>query len=220
MSKSLSVSPQIRGIRWAAALLLAFGVPVVFGLSAVFCFELFPGCSAVVLSCGYLLLGRIASNRATRAAVGLLCAWSVLSAVLALCGFRLPQSVTAAGAIVSAYAYSVILRNNSIKAFGRVSCCFLGVAELFAAVGYLNWVDPHLHGDGLVAGWMIFWSLWGLLNIIATFGFVRCGAFDGRRDDAPACCGAYDPRNWYAVGMLLAAGLFSLVVWAFHRYGS
>lgn len=193
---------------------------------------------------GFALLIPGAANRATKTALVLL---SVGNACLVLCaaGGALFLSsledaeityehiglvhtcggyVSLAYAVVSLFAFSVILRSNEI---GRSVSSWIGLLLVEAMLMPANmlvffstsflYMQPDEYAFGSVPG-LVFRVVWQLLLIVAYVRFACCSAFSG--DGAAAPKGSCSPLNKYMAGIVVASGITLAVLWVVFRFAA
>lgn len=190
---------------------------------------------------GFALLIPGAANRATKTATVLLSAGSAcLLLCMAACAlmlltseeitdFQLGQMYNYVGyadlayAVVSLFAFSVILRGNAVEAGAAswiglllVSAMILPVVYLFNFIA-VRFMGPGEHPFGSLPG-TVFWVVWDVLLIGAYIRFARCTAFSGAGADAPQ--GVYSPLNKYMAGIVVASGVTLAVLWAVYRFAA
>ena len=190
---------------------------------------------------GFALLIPGAANRATKTATVLL---SVGEACVVLCatGCALALSVSEDGmsleriglmytytgyvalayAVVALFAFSVILRSNSIEA-GTASWIGLLLVDtmLMPAIILSNYVSGFMelgeHAFDSLPG-LVFRVVWQLLLIVAYVRFVRCPAFSGEGEAAPE--GPCSPLNKYMAGIVVASGVTLAALWGVYRFAA
>ncbi|SEA82997.1 hypothetical protein SAMN05444145_10738 [Alistipes timonensis JC136] len=199
-----------------------------------------PAIELLLPMAGFALLIPGAANRATKTATVLLsvgygctvlcfagCALSLSAASGEVMYMQIEQMnaycrwVSLACAVVSFFAFSVILRGNAIE---PDTASWIGLLLLEAMIGavrslfnVVGTVEPEEHPFVSFPG-KVFLVVCIVLLIVAYVRLARCTAFSGAGTDAPQ--GVYSPLNKYMAGIVVASGVTLAALWAVYRFAA
>ena len=187
----------------------------------------------------FIMLAYAASNRPTRnmmyVLIGKQFVWILLVVMSNFIDrYILPASTWSywniLNPLISAYALSVVLRNNQMEANERGWVGLLFVGLFIDLEGPLNgFLQLHFYGDGVgpdyfvetFSKFRIIWQdVWSLMMIIVWFKFARSCAFSGKSKLVSLVSGTYTPLNKYMAAVVLIVGFVMGLLWAYYEYAA
>lgn len=186
--------------------------------------------SSLLWIIGFIILSTIRLNRPTKLMMYTLIGIKLLSAIdiiQVLYKTSLPIPIYYISIIGCLYAYSIIIRNNSISqnSIKWINIlCISTIVSLYQTL-YLLFVNPWLResfdreylGDTFITDFG-FSYIWLILMIVAYVKFCRCKAFDGNPDTNGSATVSYSPLNKYTASMFITTAVIIGTLIAYYKF--
>lgn len=186
--------------------------------------------SSLLWIIGFIILSTIRLNRPTKLMMYTLIGIKLLSAIdiiQVLYKTSLPIPIYYISIIGCLYAYSIIIRNNSISqnSIKWINIlCISTIVSLYQTL-YLLFVNPWLResfdreylGDTFITDFG-FSYIWLILMIVAYVKFCRCKAFDGNPDTNGSATVSYSPLNKYTASLFITTAVIIGTLIAYYKF--
>ncbi|GEM_PF-2669628 len=186
--------------------------------------------SSLLWIIGFIILSTIRLNRPTKLMMYTLIGIKLLSAIdiiQVLYKTSLPIPIYYISIIGCLYAYSIIIRNNSISqnSIKWINIlCISTIVSLYQTL-YLLFVNPWLResfdreylGDTFITDFG-FSYIWLILMIVAYVKFCRCKAFDGNPNTNGYATVSYSPLNKYTASMFITTAVIIGTLIAYYKF--
>lgn len=186
--------------------------------------------SSVLLSAiGLIILSTIPLNRPTKLMMYTLIGIKLLSAIdiiQDLYKTSLPIPIYYISIIGCLYAYSIIIRNNSISQNSIKWINILCIAIIFKLCRTLyftfvrTWLMESFSREYFDGGFIYFGFsyIWLILGIVAYVKFCRCKAFDGNPDTNGSATVSYSPLNKYTASLFITTAVIIGTLIAYYKF--
>lgn len=243
----LKKSVKIKQIAAAIFLIIGLIIPLITILTTFFDFDFlhehfFLFCnlmdiSSVLLSAiGFIILSTIPLNRPTKLMMYTLIGIKLLLSLFGLIGLiqflyktSLPIPVYYIGLILNIgilYAYSIIIRNNSISKNNIKWINILCIATIINLYMRLynsfvpNWLMEFFDSEYWykTLNCFEFRYVWLILMIVAYVKFCRCKAFDGNPDTNGSATVSYSPLNKYTASLFITTAVIIGTLIVYYKF--
>ncbi len=171
---------------------------------------------------GLIILSTIPLNRPTKLMIYTLIGIELLLSLFS--GIYIIHIVLNIGSL---YAYSIIIKNNSISqnSIKWINIlCISTIVSLYQTL-YLLFVNPWLResfdreylGDTFITDFG-FSYIWLILMIVAYVKFCRCKAFDGNPDTNGSATVSYSPLNKYTASLFITTAVIIGTLIAYYKF--
>lgn len=189
--------------------------------------------SYLLYTIGFIILSTIPLNRPTKlmmyTLIGIELLLSLLSAIdiiQVLYKTSLPIPIYYISIIGCLYAYSIIIRNNSISQNSIKWINILCIAIIFKLCRTLyfafvrTWLMESFSREYFDGGFIYFGFsyIWLILMIVAYVKFCRCKAFDGNPDTNGSATVSYSPLNKYTASMFITTAVIIGTLIAYYKF--
>lgn len=193
--------------------------------------------SSLLWIIGFIILSTIRLNRPTKlmmyTLIGIKLLLSLFYAIdiiqfLYKTSLPIPTSIISYINVIGyLYAYSIIIRNNSISqnSIKWINIlCISTIVSLYQTL-YLLFVNPWLResfdreylGDTFITDFG-FSYIWLILMIVAYVKFCRCEAFDGNPDTNGYATVSYSPLNKYTASLFITTAVIIGTLIAYYKF--
>lgn len=193
-------------------------------------FDLMDISSVLLIAIGFIILSTIPLNRPTKLMMYTLIGIKLLSAIdiiQFLYKTSLPIPIYYISIIGCLYAYSIIIRNNSISQNSIKWINILCIATIFKLCRNLyfkfvrTWLMESFDSEYLDQTFMKdfgFSYIWLILMIVAYVKFCRCKAFDGNPDTNGSATVSYSPLNKYTASLFITTAVIIGTLIAYYKF--
>lgn len=234
----LKKSVKIKQIAAAILFIIALIIPHITILTTFFdfyfshehIFYLMDISSVLLSAIGFIILSTIPLNRPTKLMMYTLIGIELLSAIdiiQFLYKTSLPIPIYYISIIGCLYAYSIIIRNNSISQNSikwiNILCIAI-ISKLYRALYFRfvrNWLMESFDSEYLDQTFMKdfgFSYIWLILMIVAYVKFCRCKAFDGNPDTNGSATVSYSPLNKYTASLFITTIVIIGTLIAYYKF--
>lgn len=186
--------------------------------------------SYLLYTIGFIILSTIPLNRPTKLMIYTLIGIELLFAIdiiQFLYKTSLPIPIYYISIIGCLYAYSIIIRNNSISQNSIKWINILCIATIFKLCRNLyfkfvrTWLMESFDSEYLDQTFMKdfgFSYIWLILMIVAYVKFCRCKAFDGNPDTNGSATVSYSPLNKYTASLFITTAVIIGTLIAYYKF--
>lgn len=190
--------------------------------------------SSLLWIIGFIILSTIPLNRPTKlmmyTLIGIELLLSLFSAIdiiqfLYKTSLPIPTSIIYISIIGCLYAYSIIIKNNSISQNSIKWINILCIAIIFKLCRnlYFTFVCPLFTEsfDSIYQNTILdfgFSYIWLILMIVAYVKFCRCEAFDGNPDTNGSVTVSYSPLNKYTASLFITTAVIIGTLIAYYKF--